>query len=858
MTTKIYSFRTNEEPNLSKVGGKGKALIETSKAGFPVPKGFVLSVDFFEPWIQKIKALDEWKTVIRDTKKEQCNIIKEKALLFEFTNEQKLIFDEALEEFAQSGIFAVRSSSPEEDLEGTSFAGMYETNLGVVRSRLHKAVAIAFSSAFDFRVMEYKLKNNIDLEKTSIAVVVQRQIASDLSGVGFSVNPSNNCYDEVMINASLGLGESIVSGMVTPDTYVVDTVTNKIIEKNIGKKETALWLGENGGVLKREVSDPEVQALDDEQIIELTKLIKKCEEYYDRPMDIEWAFESGKLYLLQSRPITAYLPLFPELVTKKGDRKKLYIDLIVMSQGFSDSLSVLGTELWAIMLYEIKNNVFTTDIDGLAPTLHGRQYINVSEMLKVWGLNTSLKFVSTYDENINKIFTDIDLIGEYKAEIRSQSTKCAKFKMISMVLKMLPSVIKVKFSNYEEVVNDYNNIADKIISTMKDLKLDRNFDEIFNSTMKDLVTIMNKAGIMMAGMSAFSSIKKMFKGMDMDHLIIALGMDLDGNPTSEMGHMLFDIANSNDFKLTKSLNEFLINIKNRGYSDDFMNLYDDYILKFGARGFKEIDVASKRVYEDPSILYEKLVNINTENSQIIRLKEKKKKVYDELLEASKKEGFDKKFIKQAQIYQATFGYREHPKYIIVMIYGKIHDLALLLGEKFVEEGRLDDKYHIFDLNLSQITEAQNSLDVDLRAYRDLNLRPYKKVEHVKNWPLVINSRGKIFNPKIDLNEGDLVGSPIASGIARGRAKILKSPYEKAVNPGEILITRATEPSWTPIFINAAGIVMEIGGPLQHGGIIAREYGIPCVSGLIGIMDIIKDGDLIEVDGNNGVVRIIES
>ena len=110
---------------------------------------------------------------------------------------------------------------------------------------------------------------------------------------------------------------------------------------------------------------------------------------------------------------------------------------------------------------------------------------------------------------------------------------------------------------------------------------------------------------------------------------------------------------------------------------------------------------------------------------------------------------------------------------------------------------------------------------------------------------------------MEIKDGDIIGQAIAPGKVRGRAKVLHSPYEKPLNPGEILIVTATEPSWTPIFINAAGVVMEVGGPLQHGSIISREYGIPCVSGLMGIMDIIKDGDLIEVDGSNGVIRIIE-
>ncbi|WP_275540594.1 PEP-utilizing enzyme [Vallitalea guaymasensis] len=131
------------------------------------------------------------------------------------------------------------------------------------------------------------------------------------------------------------------------------------------------------------------------------------------------------------------------------------------------------------------------------------------------------------------------------------------------------------------------------------------------------------------------------------------------------------------------------------------------------------------------------------------------------------------------------------------------------------------------------------------------------MKNIKEWPLIFDSRGKIINSKIEAKDGDFVGIKIAPGKVTGRAKILRSPYEKPLSEGEILVAKATEPSWTPIFINAAGVVMEVGGPLQHGGIIAREYGIPCVSGLVGIMDILNDGDLIEVDGTNGIVKLVQ-
>ncbi len=201
----IYKFNEKESPTLSQVGGKAKSLMVMTTAGFPIPEGIVLSVDFFAEWLNGVKASEQFKKTLQSTTKENCDAVKRFAERMVFTDQQEKIFESMFKTLSGS-VFAVRSSSPEEDLEGTSFAGMYETYLGAVREDVRKTVALAFASCFDYRVMTYKKQHNLLLEGTSIAVVIQKQIASEVSGVGFSLNPLNNCYDEVVINASFGLG----------------------------------------------------------------------------------------------------------------------------------------------------------------------------------------------------------------------------------------------------------------------------------------------------------------------------------------------------------------------------------------------------------------------------------------------------------------------------------------------------------------------------------------------------------------------------------------------------------------------------------------------------------------------------
>lgn len=851
----IYNFDTTENPALHVVGGKAKSLIATTQAGLPVPGGLALSVAFFQEWTDKIKAGDEWKTLVTHPSKENCDIVKELAQKLEFTETMEEVLSAELKAL-DGTFFAVRSSSPEEDLSGSSFAGMYETFLGTTHDSLWETIAKAYSSMFDFRVMGYKAQNNIALEGTCISVIIQKQIASDVSGVGFSLNPLNNCYDEVTINASFGLGEAIVSGIVTPDQYTVEKVRMDIIEKKINEKKIALHLKAHGGMEEKENSNANEQALSDDKILELAEMIKKTEAYYDFPIDTEWAFEGDKLYLLQARPITTHIPLFPELLTEPGEPKNIFIDLMGLTQGFTNSMSVLGMGIFSTILESIKGEILIKAIDGTAPALHGRQYFNVTNTYKGLGEKLGKKFLDSYDGNIKRIFEELDMT-EYVQGPTPVSSQGLKWGLTKMTSKMLPSSLKAIFSDYHQVVDSYNQSADKIMEKADAISAKGDILETCNNTMTDVSLIMNNAGILLVGMLNMKKIRKMFKGQDIEADIVNLSMNLDGNVTSEMGYQMFRLASYDEFKHTSSSEEFMNKINENAYSDKFMSDYNDYIKRFGARGFMEIDVATKRTWEDISVVFDKLKEINTEDSQITKVKEKRQASYDRLLAIALEKGFEKKFVKAAKAMQDTFGYREHPKYVIVYVLGKLHNVILEVGEEFVKAGRLENSYQIFDLHLDEIAQARQDSSVDIKKLRDRNLEPYKATAHVKDWPLVMDSRGKIFKPKIQAKDGELSGDPIASGVITGRAKVLHSPYEKPLNPGEILVTKATEPSWTPIFINAAGVVMEIGGPLQHGAIIAREYGIPCVSALMGAMEIINDGDLLEVDGTNGIVKIIK-
>jgi phosphoenolpyruvate synthase/pyruvate phosphate dikinase len=325
--TLIVSFPGTGQATIAEVGGKGYSLIRMTEAGLHVPPGAVLTTKFFAPWFDAIRASSTW-TALADANPETwsalCDELKRLCSDLALTTNQRETLEELrkqLPALGEGGLFAVRSSSPEEDLVSASFAGGYETKLGVRGHGLEQALQHCFASTFDERVFVYKREHGFDVLSPRTAVVVQRQIASEVAGVGFSLNPLTNDYDEAVIDANWGLGESVVAGLASPDHFVVDKVSGKLVQKKLGAKQLSIWLGREGGTVEREGYRSTDLTLSEAQLGELVDVLCRIEELYGQPTDIEWAYAEGRLHVLQARPITTYVPLPPEMVTNPGERR---------------------------------------------------------------------------------------------------------------------------------------------------------------------------------------------------------------------------------------------------------------------------------------------------------------------------------------------------------------------------------------------------------------------------------------------------------------------------------------------------------------------------------------------------------
>ncbi len=848
-------FTADRIPPLAEAGGKAKSLMETVRAGFPVPDGFVLCASFFAPWMEQLRTLPAWNGLLHKAAKDTCDSLKAAAEGFSFTDTQREAFDTRLAALGGS-VFAVRSSSPEEDMARASFAGMYETQLGVRKSALETVVAQVFASMLDYRVMEYKQTRGLSVEQSKIAVIVQKQLASDVSGIGFSVNPHNNSYDEVVLNAAFGLGEAIVSGIVTPDEYTADTVSHTILQKRTGEKAFGLFLTHDGVPIRRINANAYAQALTDEQIFDVASLVKRCEKHYGFPVDTEWAYENGRLYLLQARPITTYFPLYPALMTEPGETKNLYLDLVLLTQGFDRPLSELGCELFEKLVKKAIFAFIPADKDMLIRCVHGKIYLHVNLIARLIGKPLLMRTVGRYDAPNHAVLEAFDFTG-YLPRKRPKSSKGT----VKSALRVIRVIAKRAFAarrDFPAALAAYQKNAADALAV---------FDRLRGSTLPFAEQTQRSMEAFRAhalyffplALSLFANgaMKKLFAGRNLDADIAALNTDLQGNPTAEMGYLQMRLAAFPELQAVSNEEEFAHRLGSGGFSSAFMEAYEAYMHKFGCRCMGEIDIASPRAYEDTDTFYQTLYQQrNTDDAALHAVKQKKQQAYDHLLQTAKEMGKEKQFL---LLYGRMnwAGIREYPKYVYVSAAAVLRENALRIADSLVLEKRLMHRNDIFLCDIASVTRAQADASFSLIPVAEQNRRARSMTEHVRDWPRFVDSRGKIFTACLGGQNGDFIGDPVSHGVAQGTAKVLHAPFEKPVEKGDVLVIKAAEPSWTPMFLNAAAVVMEVGGALQHGAIIAREYGIPCVTGVDGCTRLIADNDVIEVDGTSGVVRFIK-
>lgn len=873
MKTVVF-FTERELPPLEQVGGKALGLMQMTAAGLPVPAGLVLSVDFFQPWMETLRASPAWEKIEPGTGLgEAARALQALCSRLALSERQKSELENALALLQQHNptrLYAVRSSSPEEDLEGASFAGGYETTLGVTADGIEAAIRHSFTSSFNERVFLYKKEHGFSLDRPRMAVIIQQQLEAASAGVAFSINPLNNCYDEALINANYGLGESVVSGEADPDLFVVDRLRGEILEWRAGNKQVIVTLDAAGGIAKSAPPHPHETAITPAQALEVTRWLEKVEACCRQPVDIEWAFANGKFYLLQVRPITTYLPLPPEMLTPPGQPKRLYANSTLIEQGLQEPLSVLGTDFLGYVLGKVGGAVAEGAVgpDRVTFTAGGGYYMNISYALRMGMKNAALAPGSFGDPRVMEILAAIDM-DQYLGGELPRALKSQRGKMIFKMLPMIKAVLEA-YLRPEPILRRYQAALPEAIHRLGAFSAEGKSLQAQAIALTDLLRFFyGDYGIPMilAGQMAYQRIKGLFKpetAQVQEHLI-NLGIALPGNKTTEMGEAMYALAATPEIGQYATGSEFLAALEQGSLALELVSRWKQFVAEFGSRCPAEIDPATPRPHENLAQLFEQIKNmslaVNASRSFFDEARSKREFAYQCLHQLALKKGqrTARALEKYYKIWLSFGGYRETPKHYVIQVVDLFRRQSLAIAQGLAAAGRLDRPEQIFELIIADIDRALSDPSLDLRALARERTALIHKIRKSRLVVRVIDSRGKIYYPSCPSGAARvLMGVPISPGVVQGRVKILHYASEKKLLPGEILVARATDPGWTPLFINARGILLEIGGALQHGAVVAREYGIPCVSGLDEATTRLKDGDRVEVDGSNGLVRLLES
>jgi rifampicin phosphotransferase len=874
MNPYVLEFQEIQPTHLRLVGGKGYHLGELSKIqGIHVPEGFCVTTAAFEKALasnETFHMLLDRLTRLKDEDLEQTGEIsgKIRKVIMQSTLPQEMVneVDRLLEKFGREEAYAVRSSATAEDSPDHSFAGQLVSWLHVKGTReIFRSVKQCWASLFTDRAVIYRMKNGRDHREVLPAVVIQRMVFPDASGVMFTADPVTSNRKVLAVDACFGLGEALVSGEISGDSYKVRE--GKITEKRIACKKSAVYARKEGGTEKKGIP-PEKQnrpVLSEKQVLKLEQTGRMLEAHFGCPQDIEWCLADGTVYIVQSRPVTT---LFP--VPKQGEArgKRVYVS-VGHQQMMTDAMKPLGLSFFLL----------TTP----APmrTAGGRLFVDVTPMLaSPESRNHLIQSLGQNDPLIKDALMTI-VKRENFFEDFTRSCPDSKGRNPGPGRQALPSPPDpASIPSDPSVVLERMRKAQASVEQCKQEIRQKAGPALFDYIRHDLKRLRKELSshidLIQAAMDAAMWInEKMEQWLGEKHAADQLTQSVPNNITSEMGMELLEVADA--IRPYPQVVDYLQQVKKDSFLDDMIRLeggkearakIDAFLEKHGMRCPGEIDITRTRWSEKPVTLvpvilhHVKNFGPGAGRRKFEQGKQKALKKEKELLERLKElpDGGQKarETKRMIQRLRNLAGFREYPKYCIIQRYFIYKQSLLKEAEKLVQKGILRDKEEVFYLTFDEFCEAVRTGRLDKRIIRRRK-REYQFYEKLFP-PRVITSDGEIIQGRYrreNLPDNAILGLPVSSGIVEGRACVLLNMEDAVPEDGGILVTRFTDPGWTPFFVSVKGLVTEVGGLMTHGAVIAREYGLPAVVGVENATKRIKDGQRIRVNGTEGYIEILE-
>jgi pyruvate,water dikinase len=886
MTDKLtLSFDQIAAPDLPRVGGKGANLGEMARAGFPVPPGFCVTTEAFRRFMAGVPGSDDLykslDSLAHDDVEGVRRIGEDVRRVLQAAPIPPAIADAVGAELARMGAehpYAVRSSATAEDLPSASFAGQHDTYLNVRgEADLIDRVRACWASLFTDRAILYRAKNGFLHRSVELSVVVQRMIFPDVAGILFTADPVTGSRRVVSIDASYGLGEALVSGLVSADLYKIDKKTGAV-EVRVADKAIALRPAPGGGTVREDIPEEKrkVRVLRDDQARALADLGARVEAHYGSPQDIEWGMVGNEIVLLQTRPITSLFPL-PEPRPSDGSLHVYFS--FSHAQVMTDPMSPMGQSMWRLIF------PFGRPSRGYNPFLcqaGGRLYVDVTPLLRN----------RVFREVFPKILRAADqLASQAIAELVKQKELFegpgipSGVRPANVLRWVLPLVFKAQarlfFLPPEGAADALSAHADAFLKEVRGRLMaappgaDR--VEAAIEVMEELFhrCVWAVPSYLIAGILA-KAIAGRLAGEEGAADINAIARGLSGNVTTDMDLAVGDLADAarSAPDLASHLGgpdptEALRRAREMSGAEAFVEAWDQFIERYGMRGPSEIDIARPRFRDEPGSLLKAVAgNLRQSEPGTHRAHHRKLAAEAEsagrrLIESASKGplGLLRGSVmrRMVRVARNLLPVREHPKLFLIKTIDLLRTTILQEASAIQASGRIDDAGDIWFLELPEVARALRDPSLDIRATIARRKADFARFREISP-PRVLTSDGEALSARHageSLPAGAIAGSPVSSGKVEGIARVILSPHEEILHQGEILVAPFTDPGWTPLFINAAGLVMEVGGLMTHGSVVAREYGIPAVVCVPDATKRIRTGQRIRVDGDLGYVQILD-
>jgi pyruvate,water dikinase len=826
------------------VGGKAAHLGELLRIeGIRVPPGFCVTTRAFRRILAQAPPIRDQLDQLSRLGPDDRDAIRTLSAQTRRTVEATAIPDDlaaaitgALAELGEHAACAVRSSATAEDLPTASFAGQHDTYLNVAGpAAILRHVSRCWASLFTERAVAYRMRNGIDHRKVDMAVVVQQMVVPHAAGILFTADPVTGNRKLASVEAGFGLGEALVSGLVNPDVYQV----------------------RDGELVSRAIAMAEA-ALSDAQVVRLARLGRRLEAHFGCPQDIEWCLVDDDFHIVQSRPITT---LFP--IPAAGDAGNHVYVSVGHQQMMTDPMTPLGLSM------------FQLQAGGHMRTAGGRLFVDVTRNLaSPAGRARILGLLGRSDPLIGDALQTIIDRGDFVPSLPDDGPGGALAAAAAASIETDPAIVDGLIARSQaSLAAVKRDIQTRSGPALVDF-LHAHLQEV-----RRLLSEPQSLQVIMAGLEATWWLNEQFQAwLGEKNAADALAQSVPNNVTSEMGLALLDVADA--IRPHPEVVLFLQRVADGGASDDFLDelpalaggreardAIAAYLDRYGMRCVGEIDIARPRWIERPSALVPMILgNIaNFEPGAGKRRFEhgrrdaaqKEHELLAALRAAPDGEHKARDAKRMIDRIRTFIGYREYPKYSMMSRYLVYKQALLREAERLVQAGVLGDKQDIFFLALDELGEVVRTNRVDDRLIRRRKdeFRSYRALTP----PRVLTSDGEIVAGAYrrgDAPHGALVGLAVSAGTVEGRARVIHDVADADLEPGDILVTAYTDPSWTPLFVAIKGLVTEVGGLMTHGAVIAREYGLPAVVGVQHAMRLIRDGQRIRVHGTEGYVELL--